>query len=161
MTIYSIYCEIAPDSSLTAVNYQKEGIMSPLCGFKPRMIAGIREFGEGIFEQAKEKAKKDGLSLHQSVDVEIEETGLFLEMLTAQDPEKHEALISVAHLARALYRNAQGSDQPEKAFLDGIEHLTDFLKELDDTYYREFRPGNSAEVAIKQLGEWVQARPTS
>ena len=134
--------------------------MSPLCGFKPRMIAGIREFGEGIFEQAKEKAVKDGLTLRQSVDVEIEETSMFIEMLKSHEPEKNEALIAVAHLARAMYRNAQGLDDPEKAFLDGVTRLINFLPELDEKYYNEYRPGNSAEVAIKMLGEWMQTRPT-
>lgn len=130
--------------------------MSPLCGFKPRMIAGIKEFGEGIFEQAKEKAKKDGLNLRQSVDVEIEETGMFIDMLKAQDPKKYEALIGVAHLARAMYRNAQGQDQPEKAFRDGLERLINLLPELDLKYYNEYRPGNSPQVAIKMLGEWLR-----
>jgi len=134
--------------------------MSPLCGFKPRMIAGIKEFGLGIFQQAKQKAQDDGLSLRQSVDVEIEETSMFIDMLKSQDPEKHEALIGVAHLARALYRNAQGSDQPEKAFLDGVTRLINFLPELDEKFYNEYRPGNTAEVAIKMLGEWMQSRST-
>lgn len=130
----------------------------PLCGFKPKMIEGIAKFGEGIFEQAQQKAKDDGLPLRQSVDVEIEETSMFIEMLMGIDPRKHEALIGVAHLARAFYRNAQGLDQPEKAFLDGVKRLLVFLQELDDKYYRDFLPGNSPQVAIKKLGEWIQSR---
>lgn len=130
----------------------------PICGFKPRMIAGIKEFGEGIFEQAKEKAKEDGLTLAQSVDVEIEETGMFLEMLQSLDSEKHEALIGVAHLARAMYRNAQGVGQPERAFLKGVGDLLVLLKNLDDKYYQDFRPGNTPRDAITKLGEWLRER---
>ena len=131
----------------------------PLCGFKPRMIAGIKEFGEGIYEQAVQKAREDGLSLRQSVDAEIEETGMFLKMLMT-NPEKYEALIGVAHLARALYRNAQGLEQPGEAFLGGVKRLLVLLEELDDKYYRDFRPGNSPRVAIEKLGEWLEPSTT-
>ncbi len=131
-----------------------------LCGFNSRMIEGLGEFGEGLYEQAKKKASEDGLSLRQSVETEIEETGIFLKMLVAKDPQKYEALIGVAHLARALYRSAQEIDQPGEVFLGEVKRLLVFFKELDDKYYRDFRPGNSPQVATEKLGQWLESRTT-
>jgi len=49
------------------------------------------------------------------------------------------------------YRNGQGLDHPKENFFKDFEKLLDFLVELDDKYYKDLRPNNDPEIALKKL----------
>ena len=51
-------------------NINKGGTM-PLCGFNPKMLAGLTLFAQGLYEQADKRAKEDNCSLEKSYNSEI------------------------------------------------------------------------------------------
>ena len=53
----------------------------PLCGFNPKMLHGLTEFAQGLYEQAEKRSKSDSISLEQAFKVEIEEMNIFLHEL--------------------------------------------------------------------------------
>lgn len=130
----------------------------PICGFNPLMLAGLRQFGEGLLAQAKKRVEKDKLSFIESIDAELEEMDIFLDILKQKDPVRHQALIGVTNLAQALYRPVQGVDLPdaEKQYLEALDRTNAFFKELDDMYYEKFLPGVPPREALKKLGEWIE-----
>ena len=127
----------------------------PLCGFNKKMIDGLRQFGEGLYDQAEKRAMEDNVSLRESFDNEVTEMDTFLAILAKKDPIRFQALTGITHLAQALYRNGQGLDQPKDKFLEEFEKLLAFLVELDDKYYKELRPGTDPKTALQKLGEWI------
>lgn len=127
----------------------------PLCGFNKKMIDGLRQFSEGLYDQAEIRAKEDGVSLRESFDNEIAEMDIFQQILSKKDFIRLQALIGVAHYAQSLYRNGQGLDCPKEKFFEAFEKQLGFFVELDDKYYKELRPGIDPKTALQKLGEWI------
>lgn len=127
----------------------------PLCGFNSKMLAGLRQFGEGLYEQAEKRAKGDSCTLRESFDNEIKEMDAFFAILSTKDQKKYQELIGVAHLAQALYRNAQGLEEPKEKFFAELGNAIDLFVKIDEKYYGELRPGNDPIEALKGLGEWL------
>ena len=127
----------------------------PLCGFNKKMIDGLRQFGEGLYEQAEKRAAEDGVSLRTSFENEVEEMDFFLQILS-ENSNRLQGLIGVTNLAQFLYRNVQGLEQPKEQFLKGSEKLLAFLVKMDDKYYKELRPGVNPTHALTKLGEWIE-----
>jgi hypothetical protein len=127
----------------------------PLCGFNKKMISGLQQFSEGLYDQAEKRAVEDNIPLRKSFDNEMVEMDIFLDILSKKNPISTQALTGITQLAQALYRNGQGLDQPKEQFFERFGRLLDFLVELDDKYYKEFRPNTDPEVALKKLGEWI------
>lgn len=50
----------------------------PLCGFNAQMLKGLADFAQGLYKQAKKRAKEDGISVDESVDTEIREMQVLL-----------------------------------------------------------------------------------
>jgi hypothetical protein len=128
----------------------------PLCGFNQKMLDGLRQFGEGLYDQAEKRAKEDDCTIRESFDNEIQEMDIFFSILSAKDQIKYQALLGVAHLAQALYRNAQGSEAPKEVFFSELEKAIDSFVRVDEKYYGELRPGNDPTHALKRLGEWME-----
>lgn len=127
----------------------------PLCGFNKKMIDGLRQFSEGLYDQAEIRAREDKISLRESFDNEITEMDIFQQILSKKDFIRLQALIGVAHLAQSLYRNGQGLDAPKEKFFEAFEEQLDFFIELDDKYYKELRPDSSPKIALQKLGQWI------
>ena len=127
----------------------------PLCGFNKKMISGLRQFGEGLYDQAEKRSVEDDVTLRKSFDNELTEMDIFLEILEKKDAARFQALIGITYLAQALYRNGQGKNEPKKKFLREFEKLLNFLIEMDDKYYKDFRPGTDPKIALQKLGEWI------
>ena len=53
----------------------------PLCGFNPKMLAGLTLFAQGLYEQADKRAKEDNCSLEKSYNSEINEMTILLEKM--------------------------------------------------------------------------------
>jgi hypothetical protein len=120
------------------------------------MLDGLRQFGEGLYEQAERRALEDSCTLRESFDNEINEMDAFFVILSMKDQIKYQELIGVAHLAQALYRNAQGLEAPKERFLAELENAIDSFVKIDEKYYGELRPGNDPLAALKRLGEWIE-----
>ena len=50
----------------------------PLCGFNPKMIRGLAEFTQGLYEQALKRSKDDGISVERAFEIEVAEMTVFL-----------------------------------------------------------------------------------
>ena len=50
----------------------------PLCGFTPRMLRGLTEFAQGLYEQAAKRSQKENISIDRAFDIEVEEMNVFL-----------------------------------------------------------------------------------
>lgn len=132
----------------------------PFCGFNKQMLEGLLLFGAGLWMQAEKRAGEDGKSLEQSIANELDELEAFLKVLS-QLPEspRTSAITGAAMVARFLYQNAVGNTSQEmrKRFFEGSERFAEFLRLMDDIYYDELLPGSTQEVALKRIGEWIQA----
>ena len=127
----------------------------PLCGFNKKMIDGLRQFSEGLYDQAEIRAKEDKISLRESFDNEIAEMDIFRQILSKKDFVRLQALIGVTHFAQSLYRKGQGLDHPKEKFFEAFEKQLGFFIELDDKYYKELRPDTDPKTALQKLGEWI------
>lgn len=128
----------------------------PLCGFNDKMITGLRMFGEGLFDQAEERAKIDCVSLRTSFDNEVSEMDVFLRILSEKEFGRFQSLIGITHLSQALYKSGLGLDDPKETFLKKLEASLKFFVELDNKYYAEFRPGTDPVEALEKLGHWLE-----
>lgn len=124
----------------------------PMCGFNAKMIAGLKEFGEGLYEQALIRARDDRVSLRDSFSNEITEMDIFLSVLADADCKEKQPLMGIAYLAQALYRNGEGLDDPEAAFKEGAEGFWKFFIRVDEVYYDDLRPKHPPEEALQLLG---------
>ena len=50
----------------------------PMCGFTPKMLRGLTEFAQGLYEQAAKRSKKENISLDRAFEIEVEEMNVFL-----------------------------------------------------------------------------------
>ena len=53
----------------------------PLCGFNPKMLHGLTEFAQGLYEQALKRQKQDGIPIERAFEIEVEEMNIFLTKL--------------------------------------------------------------------------------
>ena len=53
----------------------------PLCGFNPKMLHGLTEFAQGLYEQAVKRSNEDSISIEEAFKIEIEEMNIFLARL--------------------------------------------------------------------------------
>ena len=133
----------------------------PLCGFNRKMLDGLRQFGEGLFDQALKRAQDDSLSLPDSVKAEIEEMNIFLDILSVpSESARVNTVLGVTLVARASYWAAQGETEEEirSNFMRKLDENIAFLRRMDAKYYDEFRPGREPEDALKLLCEWIRTR---
>src|SRR5574341_1060855 len=87
----------------------------PMCGFNEKMIRGIAQFGEDLFESTLARASEEKLSLDEAFKIELRDMGLFLQALE----DKHQAVkrkmppeqasAVVARLARKWRRDGHRS----------------------------------------------------
>lgn len=49
-----------------------------LCGFNPRMLHGLTEFAQGLYEQALKRQQQDGIPIERAFEIEVEEMNIFL-----------------------------------------------------------------------------------
>lgn len=123
----------------------------PMCGFNQKMFQGLREFGEGLWDAAVERATADGLSLRESFDQEIAEITLFVDLLSRRS-QPPQALIGIANLTQALYRNGRGLEEPKDHFFQGMEKMIQEFAALDHQYYQNLLPRASSRwQAMEQL----------
>ena len=61
----------------------------PLCGFNPKMLKGLTEFAQGLYEQAMKRQEEDNIPIDRAFQIEVEEMNIFLAKL---DEEYYEAL---------------------------------------------------------------------
>lgn len=50
----------------------------PLCGFNPKMLHGLTEFAQGLYEQALKRSREDGIPIERASEIEVEEMNIFL-----------------------------------------------------------------------------------
>jgi len=129
--------------------------LMPLCGFNQMMLEGLRQFGEGLYEQAQVRAHRDGLSLHESFDAEIEEMNIFIGILLAKNHAVYRPLLGIAYLAQSLYRNGQGETDPKMTYDKGLERMLCMFECIDEKYYNELRLKHDSKTALRLLGEWM------
>ncbi|HEC30478.1 MAG TPA: hypothetical protein ENI66_00495 [Candidatus Yonathbacteria bacterium] len=128
----------------------------PLCGFNEKMLDGLRQFGEGLFDQAEYRAKADSVDMLTSFDNEVFEINTFLQILSKKDPEKFQCLVGIAHITQALYKSGQGLESPKGAFLKNLDEMLKFFVEIDKKYYDDLRLKDAPQKALEKLGEWLE-----
>jgi len=73
----------------------------PLCGFNPKMLHGLTEFAQGLYEQAKKRSEEDGISIERAFEIEVEEMNIFL---TKLDERYYKDLRPKHNVAEAMDR---------------------------------------------------------
>lgn len=53
----------------------------PLCGFNPKMLHGLTEFAQGLYEQALKRQSQDNIPIERAFEIEVEEMNIFLTKL--------------------------------------------------------------------------------
>lgn len=62
----------------------------PMCGFNSRMLKGLTEFAQGLYEQALRLSQEQGISLQDAMEKEIHEMNVFLAALDERYEELRE-----------------------------------------------------------------------
>lgn len=60
----------------------------PLCGFNPKMLHGLTEFAQGLYEQALKRQAQDNIPIERAFEIEVEEMNIFLTKLDEQYYDK-------------------------------------------------------------------------
>lgn len=53
----------------------------PVCGFNPSMLEGLTKFAQGLYAQALDRSKREGIALERAFEIEVEEMNIFLTKL--------------------------------------------------------------------------------
>ena len=84
----------------------------PLCGFNPKMLAGLTMFSQGLYEQAVKRQKEDGIPIERAFEIEVEEMNIFL---TKLDERYYEELRPKHSVEEAMNKLVEWTaDQPKK-----------------------------------------------
>lgn len=71
----------------------------PLCGFNAKMLHGLTEFAQGLYEQALKRSREDGIPIERAFEIEAEEMNIFL---TRLDEKYYEDLRPKHNVAEAM-----------------------------------------------------------
>ena len=86
--------------------------MSPFCGFNPKMLTGLTQFSQGLYEQALKRAKEEGISLERAFEIEVQEMNVFFAELDRKYYEELRPQYDVAEAIRKLVE--WGASRPRK-----------------------------------------------
>lgn len=73
----------------------------PFCGFNPKMLHGLTEFAQGLYEQALRRSEREGVPLERAFAIEVEEMNVFF---AALDRRYYEELRPKHNVADAVER---------------------------------------------------------
>src|SRR5438876_328161 len=118
----------------------------PICGFNAKMIQGIAQFSEGLFEATVAKADQKSQDPPAAVRNELAEIDLFLRELERRygiptDAAKKmvEMVYGIAVFADGLFKSAlekDGTGDFPKVFAAEVKRVCAFLEQLENEHYR-------------------------
>ncbi|MDO8537490.1 MAG: hypothetical protein Q7S21_01260 [archaeon] len=134
----------------------------PLCGFDEAMLDGLGMFYKGLAKAVIRKAKEKNISIEDSIKIELNDMGDFLEKLQILGNELNKnKLIGITMYAKTFYLGALSQAKEkgipiEESMEKQIQETRNFLFGVDNHYYSYIE--GKKDNPMLELVKWIEGR---